>query len=187
MAEERLILVDENDNPVGTGTKIEVHSSGTLHRAFSIFIMNSRGETLIQRRSPDKYHSGGLWTNACCGHPREGEPIDLAAHRRLVEEMGFDCSMSELFSFMYAAEFSNGLKEHEYDHVFLGFCDRDPVPDANEVAGWKWVAVDRLVLDVEIEGDRFTEWFKLALPGVVEAYKKPFSEGGRAGAVTPAG
>src|SRR5690349_17076045 len=124
--EEYLILVDEQDHEIGTEEKLKTHRDAKLHRAFSIFIFNKKGQLLLQRRALSKYHSGGLWTNTCCGHPRPGENIDKAAHRRLQEEMGFDCNMKDVFRFTYKAPLDHGLTEHEVDHVFIGTCDAQP-------------------------------------------------------------
>ncbi|MGC8851384.1 MAG: isopentenyl-diphosphate Delta-isomerase, partial [Candidatus Micrarchaeia archaeon] len=136
---EQVILVDENDRELGVGEKMEVHRNGQLHRAFSIFVFNSDGKLLIHQRAKEKYHSGGLWTNTCCSHPRPGEKLDEAIHRRLVEEMGFDCPLKEVFSFVYQVKFENGLFEHELDHVYIGKFDGDPKPNPAEVMDWKWV------------------------------------------------
>lgn len=116
----QVILVNELDQETGLMEKMEAHEKGLLHRAFSVFIMNDQGDMLLQQRALDKYHSGGLWTNACCSHPLPGEAVEAAAHRRLSEEMGFDCPLRELFQFTYRTEFDNGLIEHEYDHVWTG-------------------------------------------------------------------
>ena len=141
--EERVVLVDESDAEVGTLEKQRAHAEGRLHRALSVFVLNARGEMLLQRRASAKYHSGGLWTNACCSHPRPGEPVDAAARRRLREEMGIDCALEPAFAFTYRAEVGGGLVEHEYDHVFLARYDGDPAPSADEVDGWRWVPIDR--------------------------------------------
>src|SRR4030042_2763439 len=129
MVMEKIILVDENDREIGTEEKLKTHEQGKLHRAFSIFVFNSKGELLLQRRAKGKYHSGGLWTNTCCSHPREGEKLEEAVHRRLKQEMGLDCPLKEAFSFIYKVRFENGLFEHELDHVFIGRVDGKPVPD----------------------------------------------------------
>src|SRR5258708_894916 len=121
--EERVILVNDQDEEIGTEEKMCAHEKGLLHRAFSIFIYNSKGEMLLQRRAKIKYHSGGLWTNACCSHPRKGETIEKAAHRRLKEEFGFDCNLKNAFSFIYQADLDKGLKEHEFDYVLTGLYD----------------------------------------------------------------
>jgi isopentenyl-diphosphate delta-isomerase len=158
-----IILVDENDNEVGVGQKLQIHREGRLHRAFSIFVFNSKGDLMLQQRGKTKYHSGGLWTNTCCGHPKPGETVEKAALRRLYEEMGIDCGVEEIFSFLYQVEFDNGLCEHEYDHVMIGTCDDDPHPDPEEAGDWKWVNVKRLKSDVQANPARYTYWFKVAL------------------------
>jgi isopentenyl-diphosphate delta-isomerase len=139
MKKEMVASVDENDNIIGEEEKIKAHQEGKLHRAFSIFVFNSKGQMLIQKRAKEKYHSGGLWTNTCCSHPRPGEPIEKAAHRKLKEEMGFDCEIKEIFSFIYKVKFDNGLFENEYDHVFLGKFDGKPMPDSTEVEDWMFM------------------------------------------------
>ena len=137
MKKEMVAIVDENDNEIGEEEKIKALREGKLHRAFSIFVFNSKGQMLIQKRAKEKYHSGGLWTNTCCSHPRPGEPIEKAAHRRLKEEMGFDCEIKEIFSFTYRVKFDNNLFENEYDHAFLGKFDGKPMPNSKEVfQGW---------------------------------------------------
>src|SRR6186713_1579239 len=123
MENDKVILVSEHDDMVGIMDKMEAHKQGLLHRAFSVFIFNSKGEMLLQQRAFNKYHSGGLWTNACCGHPSPGEQTVAAARRRLMEEMGFTTGLEELFDFTYQHAFENGLTEHEYDHVFAGTWD----------------------------------------------------------------
>lgn len=177
---EEVILVDENDNSIGTCEKIEAHrNGGKLHRAFSVFIFNSRGEMLLQKRSIKKYHFGGLWTNACCSHPRPGEKIEDAAHRRLKEEMGFDCPLKKIFSFIYKATFKNGLTEREFDHVFIGFYDGDVKPNPNEADGYAWIDVNELKKDI-IENpkkypdfpEKYTPWFKKAFERVIEIARK---------------
>lgn len=159
--EERVVLVDQSDREIGTLEKQRAHAEGRLHRALSVFVLNSRGEMLLQRRAASKYHSGGLWTNACCSHPRPGEPVDAAARRRLREEMGIDCPLEPAFVFTYRADVGGGLVEHEYDHVFLARCDDDPAPDAREVDAWRWVSVARLADEVTDEPERFTAWFRM--------------------------
>lgn len=131
-----IILVDKDDNEIGKGEKMAVHLAGQLHRAFSIFIFNSQGEMMLQRRASTKYHSPGLWTNACCSHPRPGESLEQAAKRRLKEEMGFECDLQKVFSFIYKAKVED-LTEHEFDHVFIGKFDQEPVLNKEEADGWK--------------------------------------------------
>lgn len=163
MTEEKVVLVDENDKRIGTEEKIKAHKQGKLHRAFSVFVFNSKGELLLQQRAKGKYHSGGLWTNTCCSHPRPAEPIDEAAHRRLMEEMGMECKLKEVGSFIYRAAFENGLIENEFDHVFIGRCDNEPEPDADEVGDYKWINMGDLVEDVETEPEKFTPWLRVIL------------------------
>jgi isopentenyl-diphosphate delta-isomerase len=167
MLMEKIILVDRKDRKTGTGEKLEVHKAGRLHRAFSIFVFNSKGETLLQKRAKGKYHSGGLWTNACCSHPREGEELKEAVHRRLKQEMGFDCSLKEIFSFIYKVKFGNGLYEHELDHVFVGRFEGKPVPDPEEAEGWKWVSLKELKKDIQKNPQNYTYWLKASLDSVI--------------------
>lgn len=167
MAMEKIILVDRNDREIGTGEKLEVHESGKLHRAFSIFIFNRKGELLLQKRASGKYHSGGLWTNTCCSHPRAGERLKDAAHRRLKEEMGFDCPLKEIFSFIYNVRFNNGLYEHELDHVFIGRCEGKPDPDPEECEEWKWVPLEELRNDVRKDPGSYSYWLKASLDKVI--------------------
>jgi isopentenyl-diphosphate Delta-isomerase len=160
VAEERVILVDERDREIGTAPKLRAHREGALHRAISVFVLNGRGEMLLQRRAHAKYHSGGLWSNACCSHPRPGEETAAAAARRLKEEMGLRTPLRWVHSFTYRAALADGLWEHEYDHVFVGRTDADPRPDPGEVAEWRWVAIDELSRELERHPERFTVWFR---------------------------
>jgi isopentenyl-diphosphate delta-isomerase len=159
--EERVVLVDENDAEVGTLEKQRAHAEGRLHRALSVFVLNSRGEMLLQRRAPAKYHSAGLWTNACCSHPRPGEAVGVAARRRLREEMGIDCRPEPAFAFTYRAQVGPGLVEHEYDHVFLARYDGEPIPSLDEVDGWRWAPVDEVAREVADDPEAFTPWFRM--------------------------
>lgn len=163
MAEERVILVDERDNEIGSMEKIEAHEKALLHRAFSIFVFNDAGQMMLQRRALSKYHSPGLWTNTCCSHPRPGESLEEATNRRIVEEMGFECEMREVFNFIYTAPFDHGLTEHELDHVFMAIHNDDPSINPEEVDSWKWMDVDELLKDVKENPDLYTVWFKIAL------------------------
>jgi len=158
---EQIILVDENDNEIGFGRKIEVHEEGKLHRAFSIFVFNSKGEMLIQKRAKEKYHSGGLWTNTVCSHPRKGEGLGNAVHRRLFEEMGFDCELKRVFSFIYKNEFENGLIENEFDHVFIGKYNGNFEVNREEVEAWKWISVEELKEDIVKNPKDYSCWFKI--------------------------
>lgn len=159
-----VILVNDEDVEIGTMEKLRAHQEGKLHRAFSIFIFNSEGKMLIHRRAAHKYHSGGLWTNACCSHPGPGDDLLEAANRRLQEEMGIICSIKKLFEFTYRAQVSSDLIEHEYDHVFAGVCNDTPKPDPDEVDDWKWIHLEALKLKMEQQPDQYTSWFKIALP-----------------------
>ncbi len=156
-----MILVNEKDEPIGLMPKMEAHEKAMLHRAFSVFIMNDRGETLLQQRAGDKYHSPLLWSNSCCSHPREGESNIEAGKRRLMEEMGFTTELEELFSFIYKAPFDNGLTEHELDHVMVGYYQDDPKVNPLEVADWKWMLPEEVKTDIGLHPDRYTEWFKI--------------------------
>lgn len=157
---KEIILVDKNDKQIGIGEKMQVHKEGLLHRAFSVFIFNNKNELLLQKRAKSKYHCGGLWTNTCCSHPKPNEDTTSAAHARLVEEMGFDCPIKEIFSFMYKAKFNNNLYEHEFDHVFFGNYDKNPIPKKLEVEDWKWIDLNTLKKDLQINPDNYTFWFK---------------------------
>lgn len=163
---EQVILVDEHDGVIGTMEKMEAHEKGLLHRAFSVFIFNPRGEMLIHQRAIEKYHSGGLWTNACCSHPRKGETIEEAAHRRLVEEMGLDCELQEQFHFIYKASLDGGLMEHELDHVLFGIFNGYPKPNPDEVMAWKYIAMPDLQEDIRINPEKYTVWFKIAMQAI---------------------
>ena len=161
MIKEKVILVNERDEPQGLMEKMEAHEKGILHRAFSVFVINKKNQLLLQQRAFSKYHSGGLWTNTCCSHPREGESNLEAAHRRLMEEMGFDCELEKLTDFIYKAELDHGLTEHEFDHVFIGEWMGAPDINPDEVASYKWMAVDEVEADMKRNPDRYTEWFKI--------------------------
>ena len=158
--QERVILVDKDDVVCGDMEKMQAHEEGLLHRAFSVFVFNSQGALLLQRRAQGKYHSGGLWTNTCCSHPRPGESILGAAQRRLVEEMGFVCDLTHQFTFEYRAELENGLIEHEIDHVFSGHYEGSVSPDPTEVAEYQYVEVDELARQIQTRPERFTPWLK---------------------------
>ncbi|MDO5104727.1 isopentenyl-diphosphate Delta-isomerase [Capnocytophaga sp.] len=161
MEEEKVILVDENDNPIGLMPKMEAHQKGVLHRAFSVFVMNQKGEMMLQRRALHKYHSPGLWTNTCCSHQRENETNIEAGQRRLQEEMGFSVALSDVVSFIYKAPFDNGLTEHELDHILLGYYDGNPIINPDEVADWKWEFPENIKKDIAQNPQHYTEWFKI--------------------------
>lgn len=160
---EELILVDKKDIEIGIAEKMEVHRKGKLHRAFSIIIFNSKGEMLIQQRAKTKYHSGGLWANACCSHPLKGENTEKAAHRRLKEEMGFDCRLKEVTSFIYKVEFDNGLTENEFDHIFVGFYNGGIKPNRNEVDDFRFSDTDELKKDIKLHPEKYTPWFRIII------------------------
>ena len=163
MSEERVILVDANDVVVGSEEKQRAHETGALHRAFSVFIVDDDGRLLLQRRAQGKYHSAGLWTNTCCGHPRPGEDIEAAAARRLHEEMGIRCELRPRGTFIYEAELGNGLVEHELDHLFVGRFVGTPHPDVKEADDWAWTPWPRVEAECAERPDQFTVWLPIAL------------------------
>lgn len=169
--EELVILVDQNDTQVGVMEKMQAHVEAVLHRAFSVFIFNSKGELMLQQRAFSKYHSPGLWSNTCCSHPRPGEKTDDAAHRRLKEEMGFDCDFTEAFSFVYKAPFTNELTEHEYDHVFIGISDELPVINTDEAAAYRMVTIDNIRKEMNQDPEKFSVWFRIAFDRVEDYFK----------------
>jgi len=159
--EEKVILVSEDDQQLGLMGKMEAHKKAILHRAFSIFVFNKKGELLLQQRALDKYHSPGLWTNTCCSHQRDGESNIEAGQRRIQEEMGFHCELKELFWFVYKAAFDNGLTEHELDHVMIGSYEDDPIINQEEVASFKWMPLEDVKKDMQEQPELYTEWFKI--------------------------
>ncbi|MDC6364275.1 MULTISPECIES: isopentenyl-diphosphate Delta-isomerase [Flavobacteriaceae] len=161
MEEEKVILVNEADEPIGLMPKMEAHEKALLHRAFSVFVMNDKGETMLQQRAKDKYHSPLLWTNTCCSHQRDGESNIEAGKRRLMEEMGFQTELKELFSFVYKAPFDNGLTEHEFDHVMMGSYNDSPNINTEEVADWKWMRPSDIKKDIAVQPEQYTAWFKI--------------------------
>ena len=158
---EMVILVDNNDNQLGLMEKIEAHQKAILHRAFSVFVLNDNNELLLQKRALNKYHSPGLWTNTCCSHPRDGESVINGGIRRLKQEMGFETELNFLLSFIYKAEFDNGLTEHEFDHVLLGRYNKNPLINTLEVCDWKWIDLSFLEQDIKVNPDLYTIWFKI--------------------------
>ncbi|HDZ03664.1 hypothetical protein LCGC14_0128490 [marine sediment metagenome] len=161
MKEEQVILVNQNNEQIGTMPKMEAHEKAVLHRAFSVFIINDKGEIMLQQRAASKYHSPLLWTNTCCSHQRVGESNIEAGKRRLQEEMGFQAELKELFSFIYKAPFDNGLTEHEYDHVMLGSFNSEPNINLEEVEAWKWMSPELVKEDISNNPDEYTAWFKI--------------------------
>lgn len=159
-----VILVDENDVPIGTMEKMEVHQKALLHRAFSVFIFNTKGEMLLQQRAKNKYHSASLWTNACCSHPEPGQDTLVAATKRLQEEMGFTTQLKKAFDFIYKAPFDNGLTEHELDHVFIGTYDNKIVACKEEVSDYCYMSTTEINASLQSHPQKYTEWFKIAFP-----------------------
>jgi isopentenyl-diphosphate delta-isomerase len=160
MAETYVILVDENDIQTGLMEKMDAHRKALLHRAISVFITNTRGGWLIQKRAMDKYHSKGLWTNSCCSHPLPDETALNAANRRLKEELGIQCDLEQLFSFTYREKVDDELTEYEYDHVFHGICDELPCINTNEVSDWKYISFADLSNDITLNPESYTVWFR---------------------------
>ena len=165
---EEVILVDVTDQQVGTLEKMEAHRKGLLHRAFSVFIFNDRNEMLLQQRAISKYHSGGLWTNACCSHPRPGEETETAAVRRLQEELGFTTILTKIYDFHYEAVFDNGLIEHEIDHVYFGKFTGEIIPNPSEVQDYCYKTLDELKTTLQTHPHKYTAWFNIAFPTVAE-------------------
>ncbi|WP_291869655.1 isopentenyl-diphosphate Delta-isomerase [Maribacter sp.] len=161
MKEEEVILVNHNDEQIGTMPKMEAHEKALLHRAFSVFIMNDKGETMLQQRAAHKYHSPLLWTNTCCSHQRVGESNIAAGKRRLQEEMGFVAELKEVISFIYKAPFDNGLTEHELDHVMMGQYNETPTINPDEVESWKWMKPEDVKNDIASNPEKYTVWFKI--------------------------
>ena len=159
--EENVILVDKNDTQIGLMSKLDAHKKGILHRAFSVFVLNNNNEIMLQKRAYNKYHSGGLWTNTCCSHQREGENSIEAGKRRLLEEMGFETELKIITSFIYKVEFENGLTEHELDYLLIGKYLKSPVINKQEVADWKWMKVELISDDIKLNPNNYTSWFKI--------------------------
>ena len=169
-----VILVDEHDVQTGTMEKMEAHRKGLLHRAFSIFIFNRKGEFLLQQRADAKYHNGGMWTNTCCSHPLPGEPVLSAANRRLLEEMGFMTALSPAFTFIYKASFTNGLTEYEFDHVFTGVYEGIVKADKTEVSDFCFKKMDDIEASLQTHPQKYTEWFKIAWPHIKSFHELRF-------------
>jgi len=161
MNQEQVVLVDTQDRPIGRMEKMEAHRQGLLHRAFSVFILNSQGELMLQQRALDKYHSGGLWTNSCCSHPRPGEDVLNAGARRLSEEMGFETQLRKAFDFIYRADLDNDMIEHELDHVLVGYFDGVPELNPTEAADYRWVSLPAVKAEIEKNPEDFTVWFRI--------------------------
>ncbi|CAM3523953.1 isopentenyl-diphosphate Delta-isomerase [Aequorivita lipolytica] len=161
MEEEKVILVNERDEKIGLMPKQEAHEKGVLHRAFSVFVFNTKNELMLQQRALHKYHSPGLWTNTCCSHQRDGESSLEAGKRRLFEEMGFTTNLKETTTFIYKAPFDNGLTEHELDHIMVGNYEETPQINPEEVAAWKWMDLEEVKIDIENNPEIYTAWFKI--------------------------
>jgi isopentenyl-diphosphate delta-isomerase len=161
MTEEKVILVNENDEQIGLMPKMEAHEKAVLHRAFSVFVLNANNEIMLQQRAAQKYHSPLLWTNTTCSHQREGETNIQAGTRRLREEMGFETELKELFSFIYKAPFDNGLTEHELDHVMIGYYNEEPNINREEAESWKWMGIDAVKDDMQQHPEQYTVWFRI--------------------------
>lgn len=172
MAEEQVILVDKNDKQIGLMPKMEAHEKALLHRAFSVFVFNDDGKLMLQQRAAEKYHSPLLWTNTCCSHQRDGETSLEAGKRRLQEEMGFECDLEEVFSFIYKAPFDNGLTEHELDHVMVGRFNDNPKINKEEVETYKWMTLQEVKVDMELNPTVYTAWFQI----IFEKYYNFISE-----------
>lgn len=177
MEEQKVILVNEQDEPLGFMEKLEVHQKGLLHRAFSIFIFNKEGRMLLQQRSADKYHSAGLWTNACCSHPRPNEEIKDAAARRLQEELGFETGLEKVFQFIYRAGFENGLTEHELDHVFAGEYNGEVQLNKQEVISAGFRKMNEIKRSLASQPELFTAWFRIAFPVMEEWWNERYGKG----------
>ena len=171
MAEEQVILVDENNQQIGLMGKMEAHEKALLHRAFSVFIMNDKGELMLQQRAAEKYHSPLLWANTCCSHQRDGESNLEAGKRRLQEEMGFVTDLKEVFSFIYKAPFDNGLTEHELDHVMVGNYNDAPNINKEEVESYKWMTPEAVKNDMQLQPEIYTAWFKIIFEKFYEFIK----------------
>jgi len=165
---DKVILVDSEDNETGSMEKLEAHLQGKLHRAFSVFLLNKqKDQMMIQKRAKGKYHSGGLWSNTCCSHPRPGEPINDAVSRRLVEEMGIKCETKEIFSKTYKAKLDHNITENEFDHIFLGYYEGSPEPNPEEAEDWQWISIEELLDSVKKEPDIYSVWFGYLLEEVL--------------------
>lgn len=174
----KILLVDKNDRPLGYGEKLSVHERGLLHRSFSIFIFNSSGELLLQKRAAGKYHSGGLWSNTCCSHQKPTDKIlEKAARQRLAEELGLDCELKEIFCFVYKAKVGAGLIENEFDHVLAGVSDKKPKPNPEEASDYKYLPLTEIKKDVAANPEKYTAWFKIIIKkyfkNISAAIKKP--------------
>ena len=172
MEEEKVILVNEKDEPIGLMPKMEAHEKGLLHRAFSVFVFNDKNELMLQQRALSKYHSPGLWTNTCCSHQREGESNIEAGIRRLQEEMGFTTDLKDTMAFIYKAPFDNGLTEHEFDHILVGNFNASPNLNPEEVSAWKWMNLNEVQKSMKHHPELYTEWFKIIFDKYYQSIKR---------------
>ncbi|MFC1543261.1 isopentenyl-diphosphate Delta-isomerase [Candidatus Neomarinimicrobiota bacterium] len=179
MYQDEVVLVDSGNHAIGTMEKLEAHVRGCLHRAFSVFVFNEHHELLLQRRALCKYHSGGLWSNTCCSHPLPYEPTPVAAQRRLYQEMGLYVEVMHIFDVTYRARVENGLIEHEYDQIFIGYSNLTPKPNQHEVDAWRYATRSQIATEISLQAVDYTPWFKLILPGMLAHLEKltpPLSE-----------
>ena len=172
MVEKKVVLVDKSGNQIGLMPKLEAHQKGILHRAFSIFLFNSKNQILLQKRSLIKYHSAGLWTNTCCSHPRDGEDIIDAGKRRLYEEMGIKTELKKEFEFTYKEVLGNEFIEHEFDHVLIGNFNGNPILNKDEVEDWKWMSLEEIKKDINENQEDYTVWFVIAFDYFYKNFKK---------------
>lgn len=170
--QENIILVDENDQEIGSIEKLQAHKLGVLHRAFSVFIFNKKGELLLQQRANGKYHSAGLWSNTCCSHPQYKEEMSAAIERRLHQELNMEVPVEFQFKFTYKAPLEKGLWEHEIDHVYFGRSGRHPLPNPEEVQDWKYITMERLERELNNWPERYSQWLAICFPAVKEAYQR---------------
>ena len=171
MKEELVVLVNDKDEKIGLMPKLEAHEKGVLHRAFSVFIFNDEGQLLLQQRALHKYHTPGKWANTCCSHQRDGEASLDAGKRRLEEEMGFVTDLTYRKNFIYKAAFDNGLTEHELDHIMVGKYNEDPKINPEEVAAFKWMHISDILVDMELNPEKYTAWFKIIMSEHLDAIK----------------
>ena len=176
MEKENVILVDAYDNEIGLMEKMEAHEKGALHRAFSVFIFNSKGDIILQKRSREKYHSGVLWSNTCCSHPRPGESLSEATNRRLMEEMGMSTELFHTFSFQYKSKLDHNMIENELDHVFIGYSNDIPEPNKDEVEGYCYMSPDVLGMGFEKHPEEYTEWLKICFKELMNYINKLYEK-----------
>ncbi len=174
MVDQKVILVNEQDEPIGAMDKLEAHRLGLLHRAFSVFIFNEEGQMLLQKRAATKYHGAGLWSNACCSHPYVNEPTEKAALRRLQEELGFETGLKKIFHFTYKVSVENGLTENEFDHVFVGRYSDEIKPNSEEVSDFAYLSLEEIKEKIQRDETKFTTWFRIAFPRIESWWQKEY-------------